>query len=169
MSYRDGFVRSGTNFGVSEGQVLQALNIYRSIRFFRVASDLEMGFIFVRKISGGRKGRKEKGRSVVEVQIEKSERVFILVAFGWRENKGGKRRVEKTRVLKWEMIELEARRELTRQNVAREKPDEESDAMDKVRKREAEAENAKEEPVPASSEPSGSGATFRPGTWQPPT
>ncbi|XP_021671964.2 uncharacterized protein LOC110658590 isoform X2 [Hevea brasiliensis] len=110
-----------------------------------------------------------------------------------------------------EMIELEARRELTRQNVALlkkedeerrakegssrktvstgkvggpdlksfiqqfptasegEKPDEESDAMDKVRKREAEAENAKEEPVPASSEPSGSGATFRPGTWQPPT
>lgn len=111
-----------------------------------------------------------------------------------------------------EMIELEARRELTRQNVALlkkeeeerrakegsfrknvgtgkvggpdlksfiqqfpttpegQKPEEESYTMDKVRKRgeAAEVENAKE-PRPASSEPSGSGATFRPGTWQPPT
>ncbi|KAJ4844376.1 hypothetical protein Tsubulata_002321 [Turnera subulata] len=87
-----------------------------------------------------------------------------------------------------EMIELEARRELVKQNVARKVggPDlksfirqfptgsegdkvlEESDTMERARKGEAEAEAANEEP-PQSSEPTGSGATFRPGTWQPPT
>ncbi|KDP39137.1 hypothetical protein JCGZ_00894 [Jatropha curcas] len=109
-----------------------------------------------------------------------------------------------------EMIELEARRELIRQNVALlkkeeeerkakegssrkvvrtgkvggpdlksfmrqfpiasegEKLGEESDAMDKQRTREAEAEIANGEPLPMSSEATGSGATFKPGTWQPP-
>ncbi|XP_044472931.1 uncharacterized protein LOC123201474 [Mangifera indica] len=38
-----------------------------------------------------------------------------------------------------------------------------------VRTKEAEAEAEKERPVSESSEPTGSGASFRPGTWQPPT
>ncbi|XP_050218855.1 uncharacterized protein LOC126669434 isoform X2 [Mercurialis annua] len=110
-----------------------------------------------------------------------------------------------------EMIELEARRELVRQNIALRKkeeeerrareggsrkvsstgkvggPDlksfiqqfpsdskglkfkEESKATDRARKRDREPENAEEDPLPSSSEPSGSGSTYRPGTWQPPT
>ncbi|KAK9269032.1 hypothetical protein L1049_000800 [Liquidambar formosana] len=109
-----------------------------------------------------------------------------------------------------EMIELEARRERVRLNVALLKKEEEerrakegsfrkgmssgkvggpdlksfirqfpagsegdkleeaSDTTDGVRfSKETEAEKAV--PVPASSEPEGSGASFRPGTWQPPT
>ncbi|GMY31250.1 NADH dehydrogenase [ubiquinone] 1 alpha subcomplex assembly factor 2 isoform X1 [Fagus crenata] len=109
-----------------------------------------------------------------------------------------------------EMIDLEARRERVRQNVALLKKEEEakkakegitrkttstdkvggpdlksfvrqfpatsegdkveeaSDATDEMRNsKEKEAEKAK--PAPESSEPTGSGQSFRPGTWQPPT
>eukprot|EP00257_Ricinus_communis_P011462 XP_002532565.2 uncharacterized protein LOC8279847 isoform X2 [Ricinus communis] len=110
-----------------------------------------------------------------------------------------------------EMIELEARRELVRKNVALLKkeeeerrakegssrkvvstgkvggPDlksfiqqiptsskgikleEESYATNRARETEDEPENAEKEPWATSSEPTGSGAAFRPGTWQPPT
>ncbi|XP_065862387.1 uncharacterized protein [Euphorbia lathyris] len=111
-----------------------------------------------------------------------------------------------------ELIQLEAKRELVRQNVALLKkeeeekkakegisrkvsstgkvggPDlksfiqqfptgveggkleEESNRTDKMRRGETEAEKAKEEQsLPLSSEPTGSGATYQPGIWQPPT
>ncbi|KAJ6933548.1 hypothetical protein NC651_008825 [Populus alba x Populus x berolinensis] len=109
-----------------------------------------------------------------------------------------------------ELIEMEARRELVKQNVAllkqeeeerraREdstrkstsagktggpdlksfirqfptasegnKLEEESDAVDRAREGEAGGEKAKE-PLSEHSEPTGSGSTFKPGTWQPPT
>ncbi|KAK0601461.1 hypothetical protein LWI29_024487 [Acer saccharum] len=47
------------------------------------------------------------------------------------------------------------------------RPQEASDANAGVRTKETEAE--KSEPMPESSEPTGSGTTYRPGTWQPPT
>ncbi|KAH7511688.1 hypothetical protein JRO89_XSUnG0176600 [Xanthoceras sorbifolium] len=47
------------------------------------------------------------------------------------------------------------------------RPAEASYAKTGVRTEETEAE--KSEPVPESAEPTGSGSTFRPGTWQPPT
>ncbi|KAK1582552.1 hypothetical protein Q3G72_016190 [Acer saccharum] len=47
------------------------------------------------------------------------------------------------------------------------RPQEASDANAGVRTKETQAE--KSEPVPESSEPTGSGTTYRPGTWQPPT
>ncbi|KAI5595015.1 hypothetical protein BDE02_03G110200 [Populus trichocarpa] len=109
-----------------------------------------------------------------------------------------------------ELIEMEARRELVKQNVAllkqeeeerraREgssrkstsagktggpdlksfirqfptasegnKLEEESDAVDRAREGEAGGKKAKE-PLSEHSEPTGSGSTFKPGTWQPPT
>ncbi|KAK0602418.1 hypothetical protein LWI29_033131 [Acer saccharum] len=87
-----------------------------------------------------------------------------------------------------EMAELEARREQVKLNVARkvggpdlksfiqqfegalegDRPQEASDANAGVRTEE-ETQAEKSEPVPESSEPTGSGTTYRPGTWQPPT
>ncbi|RZB99788.1 hypothetical protein D0Y65_022265 [Glycine soja] len=87
-----------------------------------------------------------------------------------------------------EMMELEARRECVRQNVARKvsgpdlksfiqqfpvpsegkEVEESPSAMDGLRNpQDGLAEKEKDESE--SSEPTGSGASFRPGTWQPPT
>ncbi|XP_038689527.1 uncharacterized protein LOC119988535 [Tripterygium wilfordii] len=49
------------------------------------------------------------------------------------------------------------------------KAEEVSGARDDERSKETEAGKAKEEPSPESSEPTGSGASFKPGAWQPPT
>ncbi|KAK8369048.1 hypothetical protein V6Z12_A01G085500 [Gossypium hirsutum] len=101
-----------------------------------------------------------------------------------------------------EMMELEARRERVRLNVALLKKEEEerkaregsrkavssvggpdlksfirqfpsASEGDKVEQasdgRIKETHEEKEEPIPESSEPTGSGATYKPGTWQPPT
>ncbi|PPS08477.1 hypothetical protein GOBAR_AA12178 [Gossypium barbadense] len=81
-----------------------------------------------------------------------------------------------------EMMELEARRERVRLNVAKVGgPDLKSfirqfpsaSEGDKVEQasdgRIKETHEEKEEPIPESSEPTGSGATYKPGTWQPPT
>ncbi|XP_022942431.1 uncharacterized protein LOC111447475 isoform X1 [Cucurbita moschata] len=107
-----------------------------------------------------------------------------------------------------EMMELEARRERVRQNVALLKKEEmerkskesnlrkvvstvagpnlksfirqfptgsegaqdnEGSAAKDSLRNSKENEAAKEQPIPESSEPMGSGQTFRPGTWQPPT
>ncbi|KAH9803757.1 NADH dehydrogenase 1 alpha subcomplex subunit 12 [Citrus sinensis] len=86
-----------------------------------------------------------------------------------------------------EIAELEARRERVKLNVARivggpdlksflrqfpsgsegDKRQEPTGAKDGERTKETETEEAK--PVPEYSEPTGSGKSFRPGTWQPPT
>ncbi|PHT77243.1 hypothetical protein T459_20765 [Capsicum annuum] len=73
-----------------------------------------------------------------------------------------------------EMAELEARREFVKLNVARLKKEEE-ERMAKEGKRKATnigdttAEASDTQNEKRSSEPTGSGESFRPGTWQPPT
>ncbi|KAF5730544.1 NADH:ubiquinone oxidoreductase 17.2kDa subunit isoform 1 [Tripterygium wilfordii] len=47
--------------------------------------------------------------------------------------------------------------------------EEASGTRHEARSKETEAGKAKEEPLPESSEPTGSGASFQPGTWRPPT
>ncbi|KAI6690558.1 hypothetical protein NL676_027386 [Syzygium grande] len=109
-----------------------------------------------------------------------------------------------------EMVELEARRERIKLNVARLKEEEEkklkegsihksmsagkvggpdlrsfvrqfpssadgdeveetSDKADNMRQTKERTKEEEEKPVPESTEPTGSGASFKPGTWQPPT
>ncbi|KAF3497178.1 hypothetical protein DY000_02054394 [Brassica cretica] len=91
-----------------------------------------------------------------------------------------------------EMAELEARRERVKLNVARlkkeeeerkaregtgrkitsigDKPEEASEEADQSRVKEHEPEIVTAEPPePKTTEPSGSGSSFKPGTWQPPS
>ncbi|KAK6269640.1 hypothetical protein POUND7_006745 [Theobroma cacao] len=83
-----------------------------------------------------------------------------------------------------EIMELEARRERVRLNVVLLKKEEEErkaregskkavSSGDKVEQasdgRTKETQEEKGKPLPESSEPTGSGASYKPGTWQPPT
>ncbi|KAL3736340.1 hypothetical protein ACJRO7_025318 [Eucalyptus globulus] len=49
------------------------------------------------------------------------------------------------------------------------KVEETSDKTDSLRQTKERPKEEEEKPVPESTEPTGSGASFRPGTWQPPT